>query len=127
VEAQNGASKTTNEINDKNWLKKQFIPSQAFHRTTGGHIREITSRKPFEPQILELFNPVAQESNWASPATIHTRWKNKSQLQSWLQLHKLELAVALPRDLGKQTGIWLMHKQPKAKTQKSRRNGDWSQ
>jgi hypothetical protein len=31
--------------------------------------------------------------------------ENKSQLQSLLQLHNLELAVALPRDLGKQTGI----------------------
>jgi hypothetical protein len=56
-------------------------------------------------KILKLFNLVAQESNRVSPAMIHTRQKKQITASTWLQLHNLELAVALPRDLGKQTGI----------------------
>jgi hypothetical protein len=32
-------------------------------------------KEQFKPQILELFNPVAQESNQASPTMIYTRRK----------------------------------------------------
>jgi hypothetical protein len=60
METQNGASKTTQEINDKNRLEKQFISSQAFHRTPGGRVRETTAGELFRPRILETFDPVAQ-------------------------------------------------------------------
>jgi hypothetical protein len=60
METQNGASKTTREINDKNRLEKQFISSQAFHRTPGGRVRETTAEERFRPRILETFDPVAQ-------------------------------------------------------------------
>jgi hypothetical protein len=62
VETQNGASKTMCEIDDKDRLEKQFISSQSFHRTTGGRVREITAGERFEPQTLESFDPLTQES-----------------------------------------------------------------
>jgi hypothetical protein len=43
AKTRNGASKTTREIDDKNQLKKQFISSQAFHRTPGERVRETTA------------------------------------------------------------------------------------
>jgi hypothetical protein len=43
AEARNDASRTTREIDDKNRLEKQFITSQAFHRTPGGRVRETTA------------------------------------------------------------------------------------
>jgi hypothetical protein len=49
VKTQNSASKTSGEIDDKNQLKKQFISSQAFHRTPGVRAREITAGDRFEP------------------------------------------------------------------------------
>jgi hypothetical protein len=39
VEARNGASKTTYEIDDKNQIEEQFISSQTFHKTPG--VREL--------------------------------------------------------------------------------------
>jgi hypothetical protein len=60
METQNGASKTIREIYDKNRLEKQFISSQAFHRTPGGRVRETTVGERFRPRILETFDPVAQ-------------------------------------------------------------------
>jgi hypothetical protein len=53
---------------DKNRLEKQFISSQAFHRTLGGRVRETTVGERFEPQILESLGPVTQESNQVQPA-----------------------------------------------------------
>jgi hypothetical protein len=61
VEAQNGASKTTSAINNKNWIKEQYIYSQAFHRTPGGHVWEITVGVQFRLENLDLFDPAAQE------------------------------------------------------------------
>jgi hypothetical protein len=61
AETWNGASKTTQEIDDKNQLEKQFISSQAFHQTIGGRVCEMTAREQFRPRILETFDPVAQE------------------------------------------------------------------
>jgi hypothetical protein len=49
------------EIDDKNQIEEQFISSQAFHRTPGGHIQEITAGEQFEPRILESFDPATQE------------------------------------------------------------------
>jgi hypothetical protein len=43
------------EIDDENWIEKQFISSQVFHRTSGGRIRETTAEERFEPQNLEFF------------------------------------------------------------------------
>jgi hypothetical protein len=40
IETRNGASKTTSKIDDKNQIEEQFISSYAFHRTTGGRVRE---------------------------------------------------------------------------------------
>jgi hypothetical protein len=39
VEARNGASKTTYEIDDKNQIEEQFISPQTFHKTPG--VREL--------------------------------------------------------------------------------------
>jgi hypothetical protein len=41
--------------------KIEFKSSQAFHRTSGVRIQEITTGEQFEPQILESFDPVTQE------------------------------------------------------------------
>jgi hypothetical protein len=45
------------EIDNKNQIKEQFISSQAFHRTTGGRIREITTEAQLVLENLELFDP----------------------------------------------------------------------
>jgi hypothetical protein len=60
MKARKGASKTTCEIDDKNRLEKQFISSQAFHRTPGGRVRKTTTGERFGPRILETFDPVAK-------------------------------------------------------------------
>jgi hypothetical protein len=57
----------------QNSTQKQFISSQAFHRTPGGRVREITAGVPFELGILESFRPVTQESYRKHPATILTQ------------------------------------------------------
>jgi hypothetical protein len=57
------ARKNTCEIDDKNQLKKQFISSQTFHRTSGGRIQEFTVGERFKPRILESFDLVTQEYN----------------------------------------------------------------
>jgi hypothetical protein len=49
VETQNGASKTTTEIDDKNQIEEQFISSQVFQRTPGGRVQETTAGEQFEP------------------------------------------------------------------------------
>jgi hypothetical protein len=61
AETRIGASKTTSEIDDKNQIKKQFISSQSFHRTSGGRVQKITVGERFKPRILELFDPTAQK------------------------------------------------------------------
>jgi hypothetical protein len=61
AETQNGVSKSTREIDDKNRLEKQFISSQAFHRTPGERVQKTTAGERFGPRILETFDPVAKE------------------------------------------------------------------
>jgi hypothetical protein len=61
------------EINDRNQLEKQFISSQAFHQTPGGHVQEITTGERFEPRIIESFNLVIQEQYW-----VHLQTPSKS-------------------------------------------------
>jgi hypothetical protein len=61
------------EIDDKKRLEKQFISSQAFHRTPAGHLRKITTGEQFEPRIIESFDLATQESYRKSPAMIHTQ------------------------------------------------------
>jgi hypothetical protein len=51
------------EINDKNWVKEQYISSQTFHRIPGVRIQKITVEKQIEPSTLESFDPVTQEYN----------------------------------------------------------------
>jgi hypothetical protein len=41
--------------------KKQFISSQAFHRTPGGRVQKTTAGEQFRPRILNSFDPAAQE------------------------------------------------------------------
>jgi hypothetical protein len=61
VETRNDAGKTMCEIDDKNWIEERFISSQAYHRTPGGRVREITAGEQFEPRILKSFDPATQE------------------------------------------------------------------
>jgi hypothetical protein len=82
VETQIDAGKTTSEINDKNQIEKRFISSQAFHRTSGGHVREITAGERFEPRILKSFDPATQEwtgFNLQHPRITHIAIKIDSQ------------------------------------------------
>jgi hypothetical protein len=58
---QNGASKTMTEIDDKNWIKEQFMFSQVFHRTPGVCVQKITEGEQFKPRIIESFDPMTQE------------------------------------------------------------------
>jgi hypothetical protein len=59
-ETQNGASKTTSEIDDKNQIKNRFISSQTFNRTPDERVQKITTKVQFKPQNLESFNPMTQ-------------------------------------------------------------------
>jgi hypothetical protein len=76
----------------KNRVKKQFISSQAFYRTPGGHVREITAGEQFEPRILKSFDPVTQELYRLLPATIDTQQNND---QAFYNLTSLRRAVPL--------------------------------
>jgi hypothetical protein len=49
------------EIDEKNRIEEQFISSQAFYRTPGGRVREITAGEQFEPRTLESFDLATQE------------------------------------------------------------------
>jgi hypothetical protein len=65
-------------IDDKNRVKEQYISSQAFHRTPGGRVGEITAGEQFEARILESFDPVTQELyRLREPARIHTQHPQK--------------------------------------------------
>jgi hypothetical protein len=57
------------------------MSSHAFHRTPGGHIRQTTAGKRFEPQNLESFDSVTQELYRLLPATIHTQPETKKSNQ----------------------------------------------
>jgi hypothetical protein len=70
METQIDVNKNMCEIDDKNQIKNQFISSQAFHRTFGGRVREITVEEQFKPRTLKSFDPATQESHRVSPATI---------------------------------------------------------
>jgi hypothetical protein len=92
VKTQNGASKTTCEIHDKKSTQKQFISSQAFYRTPGGRVREITAGEQFEPRILKSFDPVTQELYRLLPATIDTQQNND---QAFYNLTSTSLSSSL--------------------------------
>jgi hypothetical protein len=78
AETRNGARKTTCEIDDKNWIKKQFISSQTFHRTPDERVRKTTAEEQFEPQNLESFDPATQKLYRFHPTTIHTQEQEKN-------------------------------------------------
>jgi hypothetical protein len=80
AETQSGASKTTCEIDNKNRIEEKVISSQAFHRTPGGRVREITAEEQFEPRILESFVPATQELYRHLPGTIHTKMDNTNSM-----------------------------------------------
>jgi hypothetical protein len=84
VKIQNSASKTTCEIDVKNWIEEQFISSQAFHRITGGHVQKITAVERFKPRNLESLDPMTQELYRYLPAMIPTKTYNKSHLNQVL-------------------------------------------
>jgi hypothetical protein len=50
------------------------MSSQAFHRTLGGRVREITVRERFEPRNLKSFDPVAHELYRLLHAIIHKQY-----------------------------------------------------
>jgi hypothetical protein len=56
---------------DRNQLRKQFISSHAFHRTTDERVRKITVKKQFESRNLESFDLVTQEVFRYLTVTIH--------------------------------------------------------
>jgi hypothetical protein len=58
METRNSTNQITCEVGNKNQLEKQYMPSEAFHRTTDERVREITVRVRFEPLNLESFDPV---------------------------------------------------------------------
>jgi hypothetical protein len=49
------------EIGNKNRFEKQYMPSEAFHQTYGGRVREITAGVRFGLRNLESFDPVTQD------------------------------------------------------------------
>jgi hypothetical protein len=69
MKAQKGANRTTREIDDKNSTQKQFISSQAFHRTPGGRLREPTAGERFRPRNLKTLDPTTQKGTPASTCT----------------------------------------------------------
>jgi hypothetical protein len=69
MKAQKGANRTTREIDDKKSTQKQFISSQAFHRTPGGRVREPTAGERFRPRNLKTLDPTTQEGTPASTCT----------------------------------------------------------
>jgi hypothetical protein len=71
----------TCEIDDKNQIEEQFISSQAFHRTTGGRVQEITVGEQFEPRTLESFDLATQEPHRLHPATISMRNQDLTTIQ----------------------------------------------
>jgi hypothetical protein len=48
------------EIDNKDTTQKQFISTQAFHRTPGGRVRETTAGERFRPRNLKTFDPGGQ-------------------------------------------------------------------
>jgi hypothetical protein len=44
--------RAANKVTTRTRLKKQFISSQAFHRTLGERVQEPTAGEQFKPQIL---------------------------------------------------------------------------
>jgi hypothetical protein len=79
AETRNGASKTTCEIDEKNQIEEQFIPSRAFHQISGGRVREITKGERFEPRTIESFDPATRELYRLLTATIHPQQHNTSE------------------------------------------------
>jgi hypothetical protein len=77
-------------INDKNWVKEQYISLQTFHRIPGVRIQKITVEKQIEPSTLESFDPVTQEYNREEflQQSTHNNFKAKSIIDetSWNSL-----------------------------------------
>jgi hypothetical protein len=60
------------KINDKIRIEKQFISSQAFHRTPYGRVRETAVWERLELENLKIFDLVAEEQHRLPPARIIT-------------------------------------------------------
>jgi hypothetical protein len=74
--------KNTCEVDGKNQVEKQFISLQAFHRISGGRVRETITRERFKPWILKSFDPVTQELCRHLPAMIHTQAEHNKKILS---------------------------------------------
>jgi hypothetical protein len=68
------------EINDKNWVKEQYISSQVFHRIPGVRIQKIIVGEQIESLTLESFDLVTQEYNREEflQQSTHKNFKAKS-------------------------------------------------
>jgi hypothetical protein len=99
---QNGVSKTTREIDDKNRLEKQFISSQAFHRTPGGRVRETTTGERFRPRILEPFDSATQESHRLPPCNDSHTLQLRIERKSNKPINTVELRTSWSKHLAKQ-------------------------
>jgi hypothetical protein len=69
MKAQKGANRTTREIDDKNSTQKQFISSQAFHRTPGGRVRGTIVGEQLRPQSSRLLIRWLKSTPGIQPAT----------------------------------------------------------
>jgi hypothetical protein len=79
------------------------MSSQSFHRIPGGRVQKITAEVQFEPQKLESFDPMTQESYRLSPAMIHTNTNNsKSKIGGNHKTEKTRQTTALDRDVDEQ-------------------------
>jgi hypothetical protein len=58
AETQDGSGKDPSKTDNENQIENRFVSSQAFHRTSGGHVRKITTGEQSESRILESFSPV---------------------------------------------------------------------
>jgi hypothetical protein len=82
VKTRDGTGKDLSETDDKTQIEDRFISSQAFHRTPGGRVREITAGVQFGQGNLESFDPVTQEQNRLSLASIQHKI-NQHMTQIW--------------------------------------------
>jgi hypothetical protein len=60
------------------------MPSEAFHRTPGGRVQEITAGVRFRLSNLKSFDPMTQDTDRLHPAA------NQITTKSWTLLHQCQ-------------------------------------
>jgi hypothetical protein len=88
------ANNTTQEIVNKDLTQKQFISSQAFHRTLGGRVRETTTEEQFRPQLFETLDTAAQ--NHAGNSTCN-KFHTQTPCNTPITAHNRSLLGTEPR------------------------------